>query len=101
MSKYNNYIFLTICETSIKCFEKTNFLTYINYAKNMGLSLNTNTLTNNQFADIGMIVNDLEKIYNLDNDMISKVISEYFNSDKILLFEKYVRKQKIIFPEIK
>lgn len=100
MNKYKNYIFLTICEASIECFEKSRFSTYFNYVNNMAIALETNTLSPNQKSDISIIIDELEKIYNLDNDMLKKYIIEYFNSEKVLAFEKYVRSQKITFPKI-
>lgn len=101
MSKYKNYIFLTICETSIECFEKTRFSTYFNYVNNMAICLETNTLNQSQKCDIATIIDDLEKIYGLNNEMLKQFIIEYFNSDKVLAFEKYVRSQRLIYPKIK
>lgn len=102
MSKYENHIFLTICEASIELYKKSVFLTYVNYCRNMGSSLRSDLLTKNQNVDIIKIINVLDKIFTLSGEDTGKYIYDYFNldSEKIIEFEKCVKITQNVFPDI-
>ena len=100
MSKYENHIFLIICEVSLETFKKSVFLTYVNYCRNMSKSLECELLTTSQNKDLAKIIDMLDIIFTLSSEDTGKYIYEYFNQDlmKILEFEKCVKSTQELFP---
>ncbi len=97
MTKFDNYIYLTICETTLELFSKTNFSTYFNYCNNMNLSLKSGVLDKREESDIRKIMDDLNLIYYFDNKTCAKYISEYFDSNRYIDFQKCVLATKKCF----
>jgi len=98
MTKFDNYVYLTICEVSFELFKKTNFATYVNYCRTMSKSLETPPLDKREMGEVMMIVLELGLIYNFDTDTSVKYIKEFFASDRCLDFEKCVYLTKKSFP---
>jgi len=96
MNKFRNYIYMTICETSIELFEQTNFRTYINYCRCMGTSLSSKNLSVTEKNHILKIFDVLEKIYSLTEVESANFIYDYFNLDieRIITIEKVIRLTK-------
>lgn len=92
MVKFDNYVFMTICETTSDLFKKSQFSTYINYCKTLGLSLKTGVLDNYERTDIIKITDVLVLIYGFDDETCGKYIANYFASDieKVINFYKVV-----------
>ena len=100
MTKYENHIYLTICEVSLETYKKSVFLTYVNYCRNMGRSLESELLTTSQNKDLIKIMDMLDIIFTLNTEDTGKYICDYFNQDlmKILEFEKCVKLTQELFP---
>ena len=96
--KYENYIYLTICEASLDKFNKSNFSTYLNYINNLSLSFESNTLSYSQCCDVMGVVETISTIYSLSVDDSLFYIKQYLKSDRILQFEKSVRLVRMNFP---
>jgi len=96
MNKLKNYIYLTICETTIELVEETNFRTYVNYCRCIGASLKSKNLSLTEKNHILKIFDVLEKIYSLTEPELANYIYDYFNLDaeQIIKFEKVVRLTK-------
>ena len=92
MVKFDNYVFMTICESSLDLFKKSYFSTYVNYCNTLNLSLKTGILGKKETAAIIQIGNDLILIYGFDDETCGKYIAEYFDMgiDKIINFYKVV-----------
>jgi len=96
MSKYDNYIYLTICEVSFESFEKTNFATYTNYCRTFKSSLLDGNLSSYEKKCIIQVSDMLDKIYGMNIDMTSYYINEFFQLEKFIVFEKIVRTFKML-----
>jgi hypothetical protein len=90
MSKYDNHVFLIICEVAMEQYKKSKFLTFINYCRNMASSLKRGDLTKGQTNDFCVIVERLDLIFTMSPDKTGKYISDFFNSERVLEFEKYI-----------
>jgi hypothetical protein len=100
MEKFDNYVFMTICETTSELFNKSRFSTYSNYCKTLGLSLKSGVLDRKETADIIKISNDLVLIYGFDDTTCGEYIVKFFELDKERLtnFYKVVLIIKKYFP---
>jgi hypothetical protein len=92
MVKFDNYVFMTICESSLDLFKKSHFSTYVNYCKTLNLSLKSGILDKKETAAIVKIATDLVLIYGFDDEDCGKYIADYFASDidKVINFYKVV-----------
>lgn len=81
MVKFDNYVYMTICESTIVSFKKSKFSTYINYCNTLNLSLKSGDLDKTEIADIIQISNDLVLIYGFDDKMCGKYIADFFDLD--------------------
>lgn len=100
MSKFDNRIYLTICESSMECFKKSKYINYTSYCSNMGLALRTNTLGNTQNRNLNEIIEMLDIIYSMDAKTTAKYLLDYFNSDKVRDFEKCIILIQETFPDL-
>jgi hypothetical protein len=92
MVKFDNYVFMTICESSLDLFKKSHFSTYVNYCNTLNLSLKSGNLDKKEMAAIIQIGNDLVLIYGFDDETCGKYIADYFDMDieKVINFYKVV-----------
>ena len=98
MTKFDNYVYLTICEISVECFKNTKFATYINYCRTISKSLETPPLDKREMGDVMKMVFELDLIYNFDTDTAVKYIKNYFASDRCLDFERCVYLMRRDYP---
>jgi len=101
MNSLDNFIYLTICEASLDCFDKNqfkSFKTYSSYCSNMNLSLKDGKLNKREMTDIMEIMDILDKIYSMTIDENGFYIAKYFATCDFELFEKNVRLTRICFP---
>ena len=89
MEKFDNYVFMTICETSIVLFKKSRFSTYGNYCKTLNLSLKSGELDRKETADIIQIGNDLVLIYGFDDKTCGEYIVRYFELKTEIIINFY------------
>lgn len=100
MSKFDNRIYLTICEVSMECFKKSKFINYYNYCRLMGMALKSDDVSGKQSSDLIKIIETLDIIYTMDIETTKKYIFDYFNSDKVREFEKCVVLTQEAFPNL-
>ncbi len=98
MTKFDNYVYLTICEVSLECFKNTKFVTYINYCRTMNMSLMNSQVDNREMSDIMKIIIEMRLIYDFDTETSVKYIKNYFASDRCLDFEKCVYLMRKYYP---
>ena len=98
MNRYENYIYITICEVSLTLFKKTHYLSYKNYCKNMSKSLIGNDLSINEKSDLFIISEVIELIFSLPKEKISEYITNFFICNKFEKFEMIVRQTEELFP---
>lgn len=96
MSKYDNYIYLTICEVSFEYFQKTNFSTYTNYCISFKSSLLDGKLSSYEKKCIIHVSEMLDKIYGMNISETGRYINEFFQLEKFKVFEKVVRTFKML-----
>ncbi len=97
MTKFDNYVFMSICEISLDLFDKSNFSTYLNYCKTLNLSLKSGILDKKETYDIINISNKLILIYGFDEKTCAEYIAKYFDCDRFLEFQKCVLITKKFF----
>jgi hypothetical protein len=100
VSKINNYILLTIAEKSFELFQKTKYLTYTNFCKKIGISLQHGMLTNSEKLLLANIICDINLIYGLKDDEAIKYVNAFFMFDveEIGEYEKYIRTMIRFYP---
>ena len=100
MTKLDNHIFLIICEVALEQYRTSKFLTFINYCRHMAGSLRRGDLSGDQIADFCVIVERLDLIFTMTPEKTGQYISAFFNSERILEFEKYVTLNQQINPKL-
>ena len=84
MSKYDNYIFLTICEVSYKHYKFTNYSSYPEYCKGMSMVLNgVYTPAKSDKRMINDVIQLLDTVYSLSAEVTGKYIGDYFALDSL------------------
>jgi hypothetical protein len=91
MSKFENYIFLTICEKSYELFKTTKYMTYVAYCNIFKVCFKLGKLSYVESSHISEIINFIKKIYDLEIDDALKYTKDFFMLDKHLIFEESSR----------
>jgi hypothetical protein len=102
MSKYDNIIYLAICEASVEFYHKTNFSNYQEYCKGIARSLNIGSVNSREKMDILTIINSLDKVFSMSSEENGRYLSQYFNlpSNKHAEFQEVVLTTRRLFPDI-
>lgn len=102
MSKYDNLVYLAICEASVDFYHKTNFSTYVEYCKGIAKALELGILNKREKRDILTIMDSLHKVFTMSYAENGKYISEYFNlpPTRHAEFQEVVIVTKKVFPDI-
>lgn len=98
MSKYDNYVYITICEVSFKTFRESEYSTYNNYCKGLLRSIKENYLTKREKMDLSIIIEEMDLIFGMDENETNRYLLEYLESDRCVEFEKVVRITNDLFP---
>lgn len=98
MDKFSNYVYLSICEISVKLFHKSKFSTYHGYCISMRNSLLLREFNNKEVSDLCEIGDYLVLLYNLGPSEIGDFIDSYFNYDNINDLYKYVKLVEECYP---
>jgi hypothetical protein len=91
MHKYENHIYLKICEMTLQCFKETKFLTHAEYCKGLGLALKSGSLTNTNKRHIFMIIKYLDKYFTMSDEVSAIYIMNFLTLEKYLITERPVR----------
>lgn len=100
MSNYDNYIYLTICETSIQSYKQTNYSSYTEYCKGMNQYLKDGDISKRDRRAIENIVVMLDRIFSLNPELTGQYIGDYFglDSSRHQAFERTILETKLLFP---
>lgn len=99
MTKYENHIYLIICEVTIDLFKETNFSTHSSYCSNMSECIKCGVLSDKQIRHICYIADVLEEVFYLDTRKSGVYISDFFGLEKYKIFELVVRQQREYYSD--
>ena len=91
MTKLDNYVYQTICETTLGFFKESNYQTYSEFCRGFYNSIQTNNLSKKEITNINKLGKRLELIYAIKADECGYYIVDYFDNKKYLIFEKSTR----------
>jgi hypothetical protein len=91
MIKFDNYIFLTICEKSYENFKKTKFMTYSAYCSNFKNCFLLQKFSKSEASDFNSIILYIKRIYDLSDEESFKYVKNFFILDKNIIFQENVR----------
>ena len=98
MTKYNNFIYLTICELTLKLYKQTGFSSHASYCRYVGTSLSDKKVVNMVKNHASIISDVLKNIFAIDAKDCGVYIADYFLLEKFLVFEKVVRATNECYP---
>ena len=99
MKKYENFIYLSICEITLPMAKLTQYSNYVYYCKGMGNSLRGNgKLSIREQKDFLAIADYLKLVYGLDINDRWLYIKKYFDSDRFMEFQQIVTLTNELFP---
>lgn len=98
MKKFDNYVYMFICEITLKLFKDSNCMTYSNYCRLLAASLKDGNLSNKQIKHISIILSGLEKVFYFNSKESAEYLSKFFMLDKFDKFEESVRMTKEFYP---
>jgi len=84
MVKYENHIYLKICEVTLELYPETNYSTYAKYCEGLYNSLNTRTLRPLFIRHVSIIIEWVNKYFSLDD------VSVFIYLMKFLQLKKFV-----------
>jgi hypothetical protein len=99
MKKIESFIFLSICEITVKNYKKTNYLTYINYCNLFRVSINDKSLSAKETQQLISILDYLKKIYGLTDVESIDYILKFLESDNILDYQRCVEMMEVFYPK--
>ncbi len=88
---------MSICEVSLELFKDSMYSTYINYCKGMSNSIDNGKLSKKEKYDIITITKYLDLLYGFGEDEIADYIVLYFESDRVLEFQKIISLNETIY----
>lgn len=97
MHKYENHVYLKICEMTLQCFKETNYSTHAKYCKGLTKALEDGVLTNMNKRHIGMIIKQLDKYFSMSDKDSTIYIMNFLTLEKYLDTERPVRITKEFF----
>ncbi len=102
MNTYRNYIFMSICESTIDYYKQTNYLTYLEYCRGMNRALVTKNLSTRDKRHLAAIFKNLDIIFSLTKEDAANFLVDFFLLDDqtIELFEIAVITNRAAFPFI-
>lgn len=98
--KFDNYVYMSICEVTLKTFEETDFTTYAAYCRILSMKIMDRKLSKRDNAHMFAIYDELTRIYSMDTRTMGRYISDFFMLEKFKIFEKPVRLMDEAFPNV-
>jgi len=98
MKKFDNHVYLLICEVTLKLYKQTNCMTHFSYCRLMAASLNDRVLSKQEISHISIISRMLIDIFSFSNEECGVYILNFFSLRKFEKFEEPVRLVKEFFP---
>lgn len=96
--KYDNFVYMTICEISFDLFKKSKCMTYQNYCNLLKLSILDGKLSGGETSDIFEIMKVLDKLFSMNDKDTGMYIRNFFTEQKYLKFEYPVRCMLEYYP---
>jgi hypothetical protein len=91
MLKFDNYVFFTLCEHSLRLFEKSNFSTYIAFCNGMGNTIKLGNFNKTDTNILASLLNDLILIFSFTDVEAYFYIKRFFSEEKFIIYDKPVR----------
>jgi hypothetical protein len=98
MNKYENHIYLIICEVTLKLYKETNFVSHSSYCKMMSHYMIDGKLTGRDILHISKIISVLEIVFSMSDVEASKYVKKFFIDGKYSKFESIVASLKVFYP---
>lgn len=98
MSKFDNHVYMTICESSYELFEKTRFGTYQNFCWTIKNEIRTSTLTKTSEQRLCYVSMVIEKLFAFDPPTGMQYVIDFFYKEKYAVFEVPVRYMIEYYP---
>lgn len=96
---YVNYIYLTICETSLKLYPETKYKSYSEYCKGMSKAIDYKQFSKLEIRHLVRITEILNTVYSLSKEDMGKYVKDYFGLSEhdgfqtsVLLTKKFFTK---------
>lgn len=98
MKKYDNFIYLTICEMTIPMVKNTNYSTYAGYCRGIATAIDNEYLSGTELKNINIIHKVLTLYFGMSYDENKKYIEDYFLLGLWKEYELLVRLTIDCFP---
>lgn len=98
MTKYDNHVYMIICEVTLSLCKETNFSTHSSYCINMCACMKDGNLSKKQMEHICKIADVLDLVFSMDSKATGEYISDYFLLEKFKTFQRVVLEAKEFFP---
>ena len=98
MKKYDNYIYLTICELTINMVKGTNYSTYNAYCRGIANSIKDDVLSGYELRQMNYLNKMLTLYYGLSLNDTKKYIDAYFLEELWVNYELSARLTLDCFP---
>ena len=98
MRKFENHVYMDICESSYGIFEKTRYSTYLNFCRIIKIKLENNDIDKVVESQVLFIAKVIGKLFAFDRQMSVDYIYKFFIQEKYLIFESPVRQMKSCLP---
>ena len=96
--KYDNFVYLTICEASFDLFKESNCMTYQNYCNLFKFSIQDGKLSKKEMSDIAFIIKFVDKVFSMDYETTAMYVKNFFILEKYKKFEMPVRYTLEFYP---
>ena len=89
--KYDNHIYMIICESTKNLYKKSNSSNYIGWCRGMVSTLIEVNFSHRELKEITKVVNKLSEIFSFDIETSWCYVIDYFITEKFLIFGKVIR----------
>ncbi len=98
MTKFDNHVYIIICEVTLSLHKDTFFSSHIGYCMNMSACMKDGNLTKKQKEHICKIADVLDLVFSMNAQTTGAYISDYFLLEKFRVFQQTVLEIKEYFP---
>jgi len=98
MKKFDNHVYMLICEVTLKLYKDTNCMSHSSYCRLMSASLKDGVLSKKEIKHISIISDVLGNVFSFSDKECGEYISAYFFLEKYEKFEEPVRLVQEFFP---
>jgi len=91
MTKFDNYIYYSICEKTLELKSKTFYMSYSTFCQGLKSSFLLGVLDKRETSIVSELYEYLRLLYGLNGSIINEYIIRYFIEEKWETFEEPVR----------